>query len=66
MDKNKKSGEKRGIIYQFLFGLWFLFGMLAMVWFVYNVGFVPVFIAMLIISIVLFVILLYPVSKKTG
>lgn len=53
----KKAGEKEGIVHQFLFGLWFLFWSLGIVWLVYKVGFIPMFAAMLVVSIISIAIL---------
>ena len=57
IEEYKKTGKKKGIVHQFLFGLWFLFWSLGIVWLVYKVGFTPMFAVMLVVSIMAIVIL---------
>lgn len=47
----KKREEKKGIIWQFLFGLWFLFWSGVTVWLVYKGGFIPTLTVMLALCI---------------
>lgn len=54
---SEKVKQKKGIIYQILFGTWFLFWSAGIVYLVFMVGFLPMFAIMLGVSIIALIIL---------